>query len=65
MRIAREVLFVYWNTAIKIKMSVLKIAVNSYLTKKYYEIFVVHILKNKIKSAFRDLYGKTIELILL
>lgn len=41
-------LFVYWNTAIKIKMSVLKTAVNSYLTKKYYDIFVVHILK-KIK----------------
>lgn len=46
---AWEVLFVYWNTAIKIKMSVLKIAVSSYLTKKYYYIFVVHILKKKKK----------------
>lgn len=47
---AWEVLFVYWNTAIKIKMSVLKIAVSSYLTKKYYYIFVVHILKKKKKN---------------
>lgn len=45
-------------------MSGLKIAVSSYLTKKHYDIFVVHILKKK-KSAFRDLYSKTKELILL
>lgn len=61
---AWEVLFVYWNTAIKIKMSVLKIAVSSYLAKKYYYIFVVHILKKKKKkSAFGDFYCKTKELI--
>lgn len=64
-RIAWEMQFVDRNTAIKMRRSVLRIAVNSYLTKKYCDVFVVHILKNKIKSPFRDLHCKTKELILL
>lgn len=48
-RIAWE-MFANWNTAIKIRLkSVLKIAVSSYVTKKYCDIFVFHILKDKTK----------------